>query len=1063
MGNCDGLTFTPDGRYLLEAGDDKVVRIWKFDPKNGLDPRSAHTLRWSIWREERGAIYALALSPDRDASQVAIGGFGVRTGSVVVLDRQTGKVVHALTETKSGSESIWALAFSPSGNRVAFGTDKGAVWVWDLKSPRRNDVTLLGRHPGRGEGEVNYVRLVAFITEKDVLSVAQDGRVLRWDVNREEAAPAELCRFETPNVFRAALSPDRKWIAAGGESRRVEVRSLDGEAGKTIELEEGNFPQSLAFDRAGRRLAVGVRTVPQDAAFFKETGDRVVLYDLTQDRPRPSPGPRPTFHAYALAFHPDGDHLAVAGGDDHEVTLWDLSRERKVGEVRSPGSGLWGVALSESGRYLGFRDRRAADPESPNRRGEGPWRVFDLNKRKWTPPARFEPLAPREEAGGWTVEPSRKDIHVWYAVGPDGQRHALPLRHHDGLPRCYTFLEPEKGKPVQLVVGHYWGLSLFELGERGPRLKRIFTGHSGEVMAVAPSKDGKWFVSASRDQTIAAWSLAAWPSHPELGAAFEVDGDKLIVTKVDVGSPCWEAGLTKGDEVIVFAYAAKLVYNRDAAQGKALGEPEECLDQLRRAVPGYECYFRVKRAGVKEPLQLLTTGRQRPLWRFFPTRSQEWVLWMWRSHYYDTSTNGDFYIGWQVNSGAGDVNQTPLFYRAEQFRRRFHRPQAIDRLVGARDVEATLRSLGNTHPVAFGDIEPPILKTVVDPTLVAKDCQMQWTASPRSDQADQQVVQVEVWVNDYRFVRWAVEDERPMPKALKIPQALLRSGPNEITLLGYNRAGGRAQVTVAVTHQQRPRQPDLYGLAVGVSDYSKAAALANGQRPPNLPATKRDAEAMKASWLAQRGKLYANVSVTLCTDEDATREKILAQLKALATRVQPDDRLVLFLAGHGDRLDTDPAQAKYVFCCPDYDRRRLSETAVSGKDLYEALAAIPCRKVLFWDACHSGEALPDPIRDLTPGAKGLVVLAACEPNEESFESQKFGHGLFTYAVLEALDNQDGAFARADRNHDGLLSVAELFAYAEARLPQLLKEIHREGQQHPVSFPPELSPLPLVRK
>ena len=32
----------------------------------------------------------------------------------------------------------------------------------------------------------DFVRLLAFTAEKEVLSVAEDGRVLRWDVNQEE-------------------------------------------------------------------------------------------------------------------------------------------------------------------------------------------------------------------------------------------------------------------------------------------------------------------------------------------------------------------------------------------------------------------------------------------------------------------------------------------------------------------------------------------------------------------------------------------------------------------------------------------------------------------------------------------------------------------------------------------------------------------------------------------------------------------------------------------------------------------------------------------------------------
>jgi WD40 repeat protein/uncharacterized caspase-like protein len=1087
MGNCDALTFTPDGRFLLEAGDDKVVHIYPFDPKKGLDTRKFQTVRWSIWREERGAIYALALSPDKEASQVAIAGFGVRNGSVVVLDRATGKVLHALTEPKSGSESIWALAFSPSGGRVAFGTDKGGIWVWNLKCRRLNDVHLLGKHSDRGAGRLNYVRLVAFTAENQVLSVAEDGRALRWDIGQEGAGPEEVCTFKTPNLYCVALSPDHKWLAAGGMMWEVELRSLDGDEPKVIPLDEGDFPQSLAFDRAGQRLAVGVRTVPQKDTFFKETDDQVLLYDLTQDPPRPSLGPKPTFHAHRLAFHPRGDYLAVAGGNDHELTLWDLSRQRKVSEVRSPGSCLWSVALSENQRYLGFRDQRDTNPDSPNRRGKGPWRVFDLKQLGWSSkPEKFEPLAPREKAGGWTVktvDPKSKSIYKWYVVEPGGTRYLLPLEPRDGLPRCFTFLEAEKGKPVRLVVGHYWGLSLFELGEQGPRLKRVFTGHAGEVMAVAASPDGKWLVSASTDQTIAAWSLADWPSQPELGAALRIDNGKLIVDRVDIGSPAWEAGLVEGDEVRQFIYAARFRYDSDRDRVT----PEKCLEQLHRIVPDKECFFRVKRKGEDELVPIKTTVKQRPLWRFFPTRDREWVLWMWRNQYYAASRNGDQYVGWQVSSGTGDIDEKPVFYPLAKFSKRFYRPDAINLLVGTHDVEATLRGLDDTDPVSFETIEPPILQAKVDPPVVTKDCQVRWTADRRSRHPDQQVVQVEVWINDYRFFRWRLEDGQPMPKALQIPPSRLRPGPNEITLLGYNRAGARTEDRLRVTHEQERRKPDLYVFAVGISNYTKAAPRADEQPLPDLPATKIDALAMQTSWQRQRGKLYANVTVTVCTDQEATRDKILGELQALAKQVRPDDRLVLFLAGHGGRvgksagqkdrrerpdnplarrggrLDKVTGQSMYVFCCPDFDQQRLANTAISGEDLYEALAAIPCSKVLLLDACHSGQALPDPIRDLTPGTKGLTIIAACEPNEESLESKKLGHGLFTYALLEALDDRNGAFTKADRNDDGQLDAAELFAYLEMRLPKLLQEHHEENKQHPVCFPRELSPLPLASK
>src|SRR5262249_9332902 len=153
---CDVLAFTPDGKHLLAVGDDKVVRIWKVSERR-LDPEP--TLRWAIWREQRGQIYALAISPDQEHRYVAIAGLGLFTGTAVVLDRVKGQVMHALTDMKNPPSAIRALAFSPSGKQLAFGPTDGSIWVWNLNRDKPNDTRQLGKVAGKGQ--FNRVRLLA--------------------------------------------------------------------------------------------------------------------------------------------------------------------------------------------------------------------------------------------------------------------------------------------------------------------------------------------------------------------------------------------------------------------------------------------------------------------------------------------------------------------------------------------------------------------------------------------------------------------------------------------------------------------------------------------------------------------------------------------------------------------------------------------------------------------------------------------------------------------------------------------------------------------------------------
>ena len=336
-------------------------------------------------------------------------------------------------------------------------------------------------------GPTNPVRALTFLGERELISVAADGHVLQWDVAAPQAEARRLFRFErAQNLFRVVVSPEHgntRWIAAAGQASKpgetasVEVRSLpNGQKVRLLDQGTGHVTQSLAFDANGERLAVGTKHMPNGATFFKETAGSVTIYDLKEEQPRGSPGPKAKLYAEALAFHPDGTHIALADSNNYEVRLFKLSDPNQaVSAIKGKGRSIWEVALSPTGHQVGFLDERNPDPDRPNHRGKGDLRrgdgrVFDLNKRIWEHGKGFQAVEPLETLGGWTVEPDRLDGFVWHVVGPDKQRHTLPLnREQDGIPRCYTFLKNGSQTGVRLAVGHYWGASVFELSPGRPR------------------------------------------------------------------------------------------------------------------------------------------------------------------------------------------------------------------------------------------------------------------------------------------------------------------------------------------------------------------------------------------------------------------------------------------------------------------------------------------------------------------------------------------------------------------------------------------------------------------
>lgn len=159
--------------------------------------------------------------------------------------------------------------------------------------------------------------------------------------------------------------------------------------------------------------------------------------------------------------------------------------------------------------------------------------------------------------------------------------------------------------------------------------------------------------------------------------------------------------------------------------------------------------------------------------------------------------------------------------------------------------------------------------------------------------------------------------------------------------------------------------------------------------------------------------------IELLADADATREKIVDALGNLA-HADKDDLVIIGFSGHG----TDDHRLVPV----DADAHDLPGTCISLDDLATYLDAVPSQQlVVVLDCCFAGgfggarvfapTAARTPIEDrqtverLVRG-NGRVVLTASGKGEPALETQRFGHGLFTYHLLEALQGA-GELATSD--------------------------------------------------
>jgi len=1138
-GTCDAIRFAPDGGYAIAAGDDKVARVWPYSEK-GLetDPQKVQVLRWRAWREQRGGIKALAISPD--GKHVAVGGFGMKSGTVAILDRAAStkeetKLI-ALTWPNMDAGNVMAMAFHPDGKRLAFGTSDGSLWYWEpapLAKEADGRAWNLPVRAGKHESlkfeartsEFNFPRLMYFRDADTVVSVAQSGQVLACDISGKlsddpkAAIPDGKTLFfvdekaseDRAEVYRAELSGDRKWIAIANAEGRVVLRSTDGEKKLVLKLGRDEFARSLAWHPKSGDLAIGVGhalTVKEGQARFRLDGnDRIEILanpsaqnELKRGETFAHTGP-----AEAMAFHPKENRLAVAGGDADEVTLYDTAKPKvPVTVVRGQGRKPWAVTLSANGKTLGVRVARDPAATDPNRRSAGDWTAFDLDRLTPQPDAKQTWLEPLASAERWTVEPDAASSYVWYAVLPREGMKPLRIRlaldpNRDNLPTCFTFVPAAPGVTPRLLVGHYYGVSLFELDVAGAvqnaktkelefQRKRLYTGHSGEVLSVVAAKDGTWFITGGADQTVAAYSLKDWDAQPHLGASFHAVEGKLAVKEVRDGSPAYEAGLKANDVIERLNVAAKPLYDR-RADGPKRGELSDALEALASPRSGIELYFGLQNPKTGERRETLTTVRQRPLWKWFAgfddkDKLREWIIWMWQGSYYFTNTaHGDRLVGWHVNGPT--VADSPQFHPLEKYKKQYLNRGVIQVLLKGRDVgEALGEAMGpNPQPRLFTTFESaPVRIGVQQTTVPAEGLDLGITVQPRGSNPDLLPERVEFWINDFRYQVWENLPNKNFLQSLKIPQAAFRSGPNQLTVLTFNALGGRAEAKSVVQNDAVSLAPQLLGLAVGINDYG---APKNGGLSDrgfgNLTSAVNDAEKLTALLhkdFTGAKRYFPKGAIALELDAKATRKQLTATLGTLKD-AKPDDLLVVYLAGHGTLLKPDPdtvpkkpngkprdeieLDGKFLFCCPDFTPKKPKETSLAAEELFDALVKVNCRKVLFLDVCHSGQAAEtNVIRRLIPEGQGPFIMAACEQDQRSYEDPKVGHGLFTYALMEAMGPE---FRRLDKDSSGEMTCKRLFGYVNDRMPELLKKVDPKDPpvQYPICFPQSPPETVILRK
>jgi uncharacterized protein with WD repeat len=280
------VCFSPDGRRLASAGEDRTVRVWDAASGQELLSLKGHT----------GAVRSVCFSPD--GRRLASAGSDQNDQTVRVWDAASDQELLTL---KGHTSPVWSVCFSPDGRRLVSAGLDSTVRVWDAASGQEL-LTL--------EGNTNGISGVCFSPDgRRLASGGHGGTVRVWDA----ASGQELLTLKghTAEIRGVCFSPDGRRLASAVDDRTVRV--WDAASGQELLTLKGHtgWVSGVSFSPDGRRLvSAGLDSTVRvwDAASGQE------LLTLKGH----------TGAVRSVCFSPDGRRLASAG-NDQTVRVWEAS------------------------------------------------------------------------------------------------------------------------------------------------------------------------------------------------------------------------------------------------------------------------------------------------------------------------------------------------------------------------------------------------------------------------------------------------------------------------------------------------------------------------------------------------------------------------------------------------------------------------------------------------------------------------------------------------------------------------------------------------------------------
>lgn len=529
--SVNSVEFSPDGKYLITASDDKTVKLFDIASGTELYSFEGHDLE----------IQHAAFSPD--------GAYFVSAScdhNLKVWDIETNTEIQHF---KGHSNEVWCAVFSPDGKHIASASHDHTIKIWNIKQ---------GKILHTLYGHADAVNSATFSPNgKLIVSASWDKTVRIWDA--ETAAQLHNLKGHTEKVLYAVFSPDGKRIASASADHSIRI--WDAETGEEIRVltEHGSIVNYVAFSHDGTRL-VSASDDNTLKIWRAETGDLMLtLYGHADG-------------VLSANFSPDGKQIASASYDQ-TVRIWDINPMAENKSIDGQDKITNPASFLTDGKHIFFASK---DNTLDIWNISLTQKLFSLEGPSIFTSAAFSP----DEKRIITVC-NDNTIRIWDAT-TRAELRVIKKQHsginsavfsHDGkylavatdLDESIIILDTEHYEDKLLLKGHTFWVTHASFSPDGARI--VSSSHDDSIiiwdaktgtkiislkgqknpMSVEYSHDGRYIVSASFEKTITIWDaetgidLLTLKGHTDVvnSAAFTPDDKHIISTSADGTIRIW--------------------------------------------------------------------------------------------------------------------------------------------------------------------------------------------------------------------------------------------------------------------------------------------------------------------------------------------------------------------------------------------------------------------------------------------------------------------------------------------------------------------------------------------